>query len=65
MYKGRTIRVAGPQDDQKTGAHIEHARTHLFVRERVRDAARQALPPHARRPTKGEGRWSGSLRLGL
>lgn len=65
MTKGRILKVAGPLGDQRIELQIENVRTQLFIRDRVADAARQALPPHARRPTKGTGRWSRGIHMEL
>lgn len=61
MTVGKRIRIAGPQSELRIGPAVEHARTHLFVRQRVMDVVQDATPRRGRRPAKATSKWPGTL----
>lgn len=61
MTKGNKIKIAGPQNELKIGPAVAHARTHLYVRQRVRDVVEETLPTRRRRPVRGSSKWPGTL----
>lgn len=61
MSSNKRIRIAGPHNEIGTGMMVERARAHLFVRQRVESVIEEAGLLTGRRPTKGNGRWPGSL----
>lgn len=64
MYTNHGYRIAGPTDHPQVDAAARKARSMILLRDRVQKAAEAALPPHRRRPSKGAGRWPGSIPLG-
>jgi hypothetical protein len=61
MTTGSRIRVAGPQNGIQIGLAVQHARTHLFVRQRVHDVVQDARPRRRIRGARGSMRWPGDL----
>ena len=63
MTLGRKIRIAGPQNELRIGPAVEHARTHLFVRQRVQDAVLDSQPRPRKRTVKASAKWPKDLSL--
>ncbi len=65
MQQNGDIPVAGPRNNARLEEDVRHVKTLIAIRERIADAARNALPPHVRRPLKGTGRWPRRIRIDL
>lgn len=64
MTRMTTLPIAGPTDHPQVGTAARNARSMMLLRDRIKEVARTALPPHKRRPPKGAGRWPTHIPIG-